>query len=109
MKSQHTPGPWTLQHLEDNHGGYPDWSIFCIRSPKNNLLAEVGLVDRFESERIPANARLIAAAPELLEALQRLVNQIRDTCAKRKFSDGPLAIEFDAARAAIARTEGRGE
>lgn len=60
--AQATPRPWTLQALEDTHHGYEDWQTFAIRSPANVCLALVGTVDRYESERIPANAAFIVSA-----------------------------------------------
>ena len=65
----HTPGPWTLQQLETRRGGY-EWETFAVRSPANVCLATVGSVDRYQAERIPANARLIAAAPRMVAALR---------------------------------------
>jgi hypothetical protein len=67
MSTQHTPGPWWIDRADDvdlpNHVG--------ISAEKHGLLAQV--VWRMEGdERSPrreANARLIAAAPDLLEAL----------------------------------------
>lgn len=70
-KTTHTEAPWTLQELETARNGYQDWRTFAIRSPANVCLAVVGDVDRYESERIPANARLMAAAPNMLAALRR--------------------------------------
>lgn len=66
----HSAGPWTLQQLETEHHGYENWPTYAVRSRKNVCLAIVGDVDRYESERIPANARLIAASP-MLYALVR--------------------------------------
>jgi hypothetical protein len=51
----------------------------------------------FEAE---ANARLIAAAPELLEQLKNMV-----TCFER-FEDTHTALVMDAARAVIAKATG---
>lgn len=48
-----------------------------------------------------ANARLIAAAPDLLEALKRLTRDM-ETPRTRKATEA-----WDAARAAIAKAEGR--
>jgi len=67
---KHTPGPWTLQTIEERHNDYNDWQTFAVRCSRNHCLAVVGEVDRYESERIPANARLIASAPDLIEACQ---------------------------------------
>lgn len=59
MKSKHTPGPWRL-------------------SGDGVLIAKEGAFYRIATVREPrsANARLIAAAPELLEALENLVNLV---------------------------------
>lgn len=73
MKSKHTPGPWSID--------YEDWgkpNYRQIDAPTHGALAEV--VWRMEgdcrenknSPEREANAHLIAAAPELLEALEAL-------------------------------------
>lgn len=71
MSAKHTPGPWVAAPYEgfgprttvrqgDEKTGMRIASTFETTSPRN-------------IERNEANARLIAAAPELLEALQALV------------------------------------
>jgi hypothetical protein len=70
MKTPHTPGPWTTQELEHAYHGYENWNTYCIRSPQNVHIATIGHVDRYHEQDHEANARLIAAAPELLEALE---------------------------------------
>ena len=65
--------------------------------------------DGLSLEEAQANARLIAAAPELLEALKEIVglaNETIDGCGHRYTFDynSPLGR---AARAAIAKAEGR--
>jgi hypothetical protein len=70
--TQHTPGPWTIQELEHAYDGYENWNTYCIRSPQNVHIATVGNVDRFHEQDHEANARLLAAAPDLLAALQAL-------------------------------------
>lgn len=60
--SKHTPGPWRYEE-----------STKTIRSvPKNDWIASMGSWDG--SVPTAANARLIAAAPELLEALRAVVD-----------------------------------
>jgi hypothetical protein len=54
--SAHTPGPWTYQEQAGS---------FFINSPKRYSLATTS---------DEANARLIAAAPELLEALETVID-----------------------------------
>lgn len=63
MNTQHTPGPWRFEE-----------STKTIRAvPQNYWLATMdswdGAVDH------EANARLIAAAPDLLEALEEMVEE----------------------------------
>ncbi len=69
MKTQHTPGKWKLRESElDIKGG--TWVVEQDNGDRRGLY--LGTVDR----TIPAgeaNARLIAAAPDLLEALQCLL------------------------------------
>ena len=92
--SEHTPGPWEIHPQFDSC--YRD-----ISAPNHIALARV--VWRFEEEdRSPsceANAHLIAAAPELLEALENLL----------KVHEGEGGTQHhagDMARAAIAKARG---
>jgi hypothetical protein len=83
---KHTPGPWKVtQH---------DMGAF-IRCPADYIIA--GPVDTRRGHE--ANARLIAAAPELLEALREFVEAF-EGC----YADGePAMIK---AKAAIAKATG---
>lgn len=91
MSAQHTPGPW---YWADN---VPD-------APKNyRMIVDVdGFTIAEPSPMGEADARLIAAAPELLAALQ-MVNRIwsHDQTANLA-PDSPVAI----VRAAIAKATG---
>ena len=68
--SKHTQGPWAVRGIPTGQryigpsqdGGAPSVAL---------VLSRVNVPD----ERLAADARLIAAAPELLEALQRLSAQ----------------------------------
>lgn len=62
--NKHTPGPWNI----DNH---PD-QIWITDSDNNSAICKV-MHMRSEAE---ANARLIAAAPDLLEALDQIQRRI---------------------------------
>ena len=70
MTQQHTPGPWTLRRLKpDPHGiiMIGGWEIWT------RLYDVVGGTLGVAPIRNEADARLIAAAPDLLAALQVLV------------------------------------
>mgnify|MGYP001810103442 CR=1 FL=1 len=90
----HTPGPWTIQDL-GHRLGYPNWRPKAIRCAHANVhLATVGNVDRYyEGERQEANARLIAAAPALLDLVERCAPLVR-RCADTTVSHDPL-VDLD--------------
>lgn len=64
-EAKHTPGPW----WETDHGVRDRGGYICHARPAMHY---PGQDERFEKETIEraANKKLIAAAPELLEALQ---------------------------------------
>ena len=64
---QHTPGPWPLEPT----GDYKRWIVGkgLIEGPRGYDLAEV-YSDDCDPVEAEANARLIAAAPELFEAVR---------------------------------------
>lgn len=76
MTTQHTPGPWRVEEQPYKS------SAFYIRGTKPNGkpmtwgLGAVAHIPRSTVLPSEANARLIAAAPELLEALQNCLEQI---------------------------------
>lgn len=91
-QAKHTPGPWdcgvvvNLRCIDTDEFGF---SIAWINTDNHNKIEEA-----------KANARLIAAAPELLEALEEIVSA----------ADGDGWSQLDAdlrkARAAIAKATG---
>jgi hypothetical protein len=73
--SAHTPGPWMFDGETDDdvieitaEARFGKVAIACI---------EIGFINEFDDEQ-RANARLIAAAPTLLEALRELVQTETD-------------------------------
>ena len=105
MKLQHTPGPWVVSGLEihDRETRFDDSGARTGNTP--NSIAYLHLVPVGCRE---ANGRLIAAAPELLEALERLLAcvspQSRQSTAI-SFS-APKLNAADQARAAILKAKG---
>lgn len=101
MTTKHTPGPWTADECTD-HDGYR-----TIRpgdgTPNGDIHAEV-IATVYED----ADAQLIAAAPELLEALRTLYRDVEFL-----IEDGTLPASarnhaaMSEARAAIQKAEGR--
>ena len=64
--SEHTPGPW-----EVDAGLATDWIAFRVAAGSRLTETVCDTVDGDESER-QANARLIAAAPDMLETLKEI-------------------------------------
>ena len=94
-KTSHTPGPWNAHTIT---GFWQDNPLpITASNPFNGCGMEVALVQKCGQKH--ANARLIAAAPELLSALRKLLNRVA--------YDTP-GVEVEEARAAILRaTEGK--
>lgn len=94
--SKHTPGPWKVRMHWSDSGCY---EVYPTRgkTPSIGQWAAIAEITDGASkgESVRANSLLIAAAPDLLEAL---IGVLR--VADRKTD------EFDAARAAIARATG---
>jgi hypothetical protein len=87
----HTPGPWNLDTVRDLVFHSPEWSDTA-------------------DDQTEADARLIAAAPDLLAALEDALSYIEDVLADpaqlAAFKPGIVQAHAKAARAAIARATG---
>ncbi|TFZ45654.1 hypothetical protein E5C33_09265 [Stenotrophomonas maltophilia] len=92
MSSKHTPGPWTY-----SHGEHPNF--FYIDSPSGDV---VYVTASLQPDHVEANARLIAAAPELLQALQLVECVYRKNCV----NEGEPSSVLDSMQAAIAKATG---
>lgn len=116
MGAKHTPGPWRLR-TEAEHDADPSGGIGDILAPDGEVIAYT-YGDRDE------DAALIAAAPDMYSALLRFVNTDPRThpegpwvtecryCGARAQGIAPnevhaVGCELDAARAALAKAEGR--
>ena len=110
MASKHTPGPWLVPHF-----ARPDIQCNCGYVLSPNYMGAIATV-HFEGEKpgeyddnppldeAIANARLIAAAPDMFAILQ-------DACRESDANPiprGPKAQDmYDRAMAIIAKVEGR--
>jgi len=88
MTTKYTPGPWFVAE-----GGV------CTRAAieGNVICLEPEMPMRASLENWPANARLIAALPELVEALRNLCDGV---------ANGSVGTEFLTARALLAKIDG---
>ena len=98
MSKHHTPGPWTYKLDEDCR----NLSVTTAYAP-TEIVGGCGCCDS-PWVSCEADARLIAAAPELLEALEKIVRMFEGA------DDTVWAVEDyrQKARAAIAKAKGEG-
>ena len=96
MKAKHTTGPWVI-----------DWNVSRLDifgADETTLVASLrrSPLSQAIDEAARANARLIAAAPELLDSLSEIFDYAGG-------ADSALHDEYvmDRARAAIAKAEGK--
>lgn len=100
MHEQHTPGPWFVFGNGHCVGGP------CDRPPTNTGgIAMCSMQVRTPAE-IAANARLIAAAPDLLGVCRAFVEDREDCGVDLNDPDDPLARIFRLAELAIRKAEG---
>lgn len=100
--SKHTPGPWFIEQT----------TVYALNKERIQVNRFTASIDRgwgddgkrIEQQEVEANAKLIAAAPELLEALQDLADDIAERFDMDSPSTNPgIKHCIDAARAAIAK------
>lgn len=88
--NKHTPGPWLAVVTDTTCGGEP--AIWEITDKHGGVIAE-------DISHNPENARLISAAPDMLDALQAIVDAFGDQ----------KSLLIDQCKAAIAKAERRAE
>ena len=108
-KQMHTPGPWVATEMQSPEFGHR----LQINNKDGYYVAEIDLRPASGPRAdIDANASLIAAAPELLEALRHaetaliVTAGLTDESGTKIIKDG-YGYELKQIRAAIAKAEGR--
>lgn len=104
MSGQHTPGPWVLA---DNGMGVIRGGVvrqYANGSTQDQIVMACSVTD--DNGCMKANARLIAAAPELLEALQMGVSETLDYIQRNHLSGAENNHWIVQAKAAIAKATG---
>lgn len=98
--SKHTPGPWVVSNN----------SAFLIRAGDADIgrhIAQVGPANYHPSFAVDEpNARLIAAAPDLLEALERLKCEVILSDVDMDYIKSHFQPHLDKAAAAISKARG---
>ena len=109
MDTKHTPGPWRL-FIDDTGGQWSGWPL-CIDSANDEEKTVVRTGGQWPYEwdsamsqrEALANARLIAAAPELLEALIEMEREKSDYMTRNNLGDPAKEHTNKMARSAIAK------
>jgi hypothetical protein len=109
MKTTHTPGPWLARistpEQESEKWGGDCGANACIVHKTGKYIMGVEMTDvivflphwRDNAQNVEqiANARLIAAAPELLEALKYTLDAMRDLLRQIPNNEGLADFNFD--------------
>jgi hypothetical protein len=105
-KAQHTPGDWAPYNA--SHGRiFKQWRV---RDHRGCCIAKIEQMPGQSSEEEHANAHLIAAAPDLLEALQGFFKEFPWTAeVQKRHPNSPAGKVLSKARAAIAKATGEGK
>lgn len=96
--SKHTNAPWFVDEEAST-----DLFRYVMSEGYPNVICKI---DRRANKRSEANARLIAAAPELLEALRSALFAIEGLVQQQAMPDKFYEPAAAKARAAIAKAEG---
>jgi hypothetical protein len=98
----HTPGPWQHNGIDDDGDPYPPTVVWSGTTLICGPVGRIGIYVDPHPDEAGANFLLIAAAPDLLEALKTL------SAEERRDDDDPVLLAArDKARAAIAKAEGK--
>lgn len=78
MKTQHTPGPWAA----DKYGVITGGEYLCTTIAETPVVAWRSADQKKQSDQAMSNARLIAAAPDLLTACEAALASEPCVCAE---------------------------
>lgn len=102
MTDKHTPGPWETDHETEDQS---------VLGPDGFMVADCAIFSLMKGapteDRCRANARLIAAAPDLRTMLETMIRYAEWQIREGADHHPTLPSAVDAARAAIAKAEGR--
>lgn len=101
---EHTKGPWYTEKL----GAYPDEICITVGPPTGAFIATVPRYSIGSEEVAEADARLIAASPDLLDACKCvLADALAALQGEWDKSDGGFKAQVDMLQEAIAKAKGK--
>ena len=100
-EAKHTPGPWKVEY--GHRSNYPHQIVSTTikdRMGRSQIITTWGAIAIKSSDEGQANARLIASAPDLMDAIEQALDDMR--------GDGLFVCQAtkDQLRAAIAKATG---
>jgi hypothetical protein len=97
MSQEYTKGPWTLTHVQGSNFAIQKFEIRGMFGDKPNVYPifnkDANAIDGTRIFCSPENARLIAAAPELLESLEEALNYAIDGTGTFNLSKAVAAVK----------------
>lgn len=112
--SGHTKGPWEVAHAQMRLDGRVTVPEIFVRRPGDDVAIASDVIDPATELPSEANARLIAAAPDLYEALKALDGLAHSEPCQRSSSldcvcdyGARAGAAWTIARAALSKAEGR--
>jgi hypothetical protein len=105
MKTKHTNGEWRIAVRDERENSLPAAALEIFSEKSDGWIAKVQNNGVIKNEEGQANAKIIAAAPDLLLALQFFVKDFEvDFMVDGKIVDSPsqlLLVNYKSALAAI--------
>jgi hypothetical protein len=109
-KEKFTPGPWTATRSDPNEGADVWWITGTVAKMSGNAETDVATVCGGKMDgKSEANANLIAACPELYEALDKLMKRYMDLVSSGDCGFWDPAKEPETIAAGDALAKARGE
>lgn len=101
--SKHTPGPWSIEQFCHPYRETGDVTVTSYTKTHHNPLRIGRAYNIIGRDETMSNARLIAAAPDMLEAIKKMLTQFADHAQYDDEGFDTSAIE--SAIAAVAKAE----
>lgn len=109
--AQHTPGPWNVTRIAYDIARGIDSGVREVKAVRNGgykrYIADVRSIDSQGIDNTEANAALIAAAPDMLEALRAASEWLNDMGCEHNETEPDRRCTVCIVNQAITKAEGR--
>ena len=90
---KHTPGPWTVGEAIETEYRQPFHAAVIQETPEGRMGCVIATTGPAGDQRSIADARLMSAAPELLDALDGMLTLWGRIQAEMNWKDSPLSAD----------------